>query len=140
MEPMGRVLGPASTNFNDYLGTVAADDAAALMDEPSLYELAEVDRDRYSILAFDLTVNGASTATVYAIDRAEHPDALRSEIADRGQSQGDVPVVPFDLPEASAEEFIRRAFSKISFRLVTQSLRGHALVVTEPRHTEDIEA
>jgi hypothetical protein len=44
MEPMGRVLGPASTNFNDYLGTVAADDAAAVMNEPSLYELAEIDR------------------------------------------------------------------------------------------------
>jgi hypothetical protein len=135
MEPMGRVLGPASTNFNDYLGTVAADDAAAVMDEPSLYELAEVDRDRYTILAVDLTVNGGSTATVYAIDRVEHPDALRGEITDRGQSHGDVPVVRFDLPEASAEEFIKRAFSRISFRLVTQPLRDHALVVTEPRQT-----
>ena len=140
MEPMGRVLGPASTNFNDYLGTVAADDAAAVMNEPSLYELAEVDRDRYTILAFDLTVNGGSTATVYAIDRVEHPDALGSEIADRGQSHGDVPVVPFELPEASAEEFVRHAFSRISFRLVTQPVRDHALVVTEPRQTEDIEA
>jgi hypothetical protein len=39
MEPTGQVLGPASTNFNDYLGTVAADDAEAVMHEPSLYEL-----------------------------------------------------------------------------------------------------
>jgi hypothetical protein len=51
MEAMGQVLGPASTHFNDYLGTVAADDALVVMDRPSLYELAEVDRDRYTILA-----------------------------------------------------------------------------------------
>ena len=132
MESMGRVLGPASTNFNDYLGTVAADDAEAVMYEPSLYELADLDRDRYTVLAVDLRVEGRTTATVYAIDRVEHPEALPSELVQRGQSQGDVPVVPFNLPEASAEEFIKRAFSRISVRLVTQPLHDHALVVTEP--------
>jgi hypothetical protein len=137
MEPMGRVLGPASTNFNDYLGTVAADDAEAVMHEPSLYELADLDRDRYTILAVDLRLEGRTTATVYAIDRVEHPDAVPSEIA-RGQGQGDVPVVPFVLPEASAEEFIRHAFSRISVRLVTQPLRDHALLVAEPSSTGDI--
>jgi hypothetical protein len=132
MEPTGRVLGPASTNFNDYLGTVAADDAEAVLHEPSLYELADLDRDRYTILAVDLRVEGRTTATVYAIDRVKHPDALASEIATRNQNHGDVPVVPVDLSEASAEEFIRRAFSRISVRLVTQLLHDHALVVTEP--------
>jgi hypothetical protein len=136
MEPMGRVLGPASTNFNDYLGTVAADDAEAVLYEPSLYELADLDRDRYTILAVDLRVEGRTTATVYAIDRVEHPDAVPSEIAEPGQSQDDVPVVRFDLPEASAEEFIRHAFSRISVRLVTQPLHDHALVVTGPSSTK----
>jgi hypothetical protein len=131
MESMGRVLGPASTSFNDYLGTVAADDAAAVMHEPSLYELAEVDRDRYTILAVDLRLEGRTTATVYAIDRMQHPDALSSEVAVRGQNQGDIPVVPFDLPDASAEEFLRHAFSRISVRLVTQRLHDHALGVTD---------
>jgi hypothetical protein len=130
MESMGRVLGPASTIFNDYLGTVAADDAEAVLHEPSLYELAKLNRDRYTILAVDRRVERRTTATLYAIDRVEHPDALPS--AERGQNQGDVPVVSFDLPEASAEEFIRRAFSRISVRLVTQPLRDHALVVTGP--------
>jgi hypothetical protein len=132
MEPKGCVLGPASTNFNDYLGTVAADDAEAVLHEPSLYELADLDRDRYTIQAVDLRVEGHTTATVYAIDRVDHPDALPSEIASRNPNQGDVPVVPFDLPEASAEEFIRRAFSRISVRLVTQPLHNRALVVTGP--------
>ena len=140
MEPTGRVLGPASTNFNDYLGTVAADDAEAVLHEPSLYELADLDRDRYTILAVDLRVEGRTTATVYAIDRVKHPDALASEIATRNQNHGDVPVVPVDLPEASAEEFIRRAFSRISVRLVTQLLHNHALIVTEPSSIEDIKA
>ena len=145
MEPTGRVLGPASTKFNDYLGTVAADDADAVICEPSLYELAELDRDRYTILAVDLRVEGRTTATVYAMDRVEHPDDLPSK--ERGQSQGDVPVVSFDLPEARSEEFMRRAFSRISVRLVTQPLRNHALVHTGPSqprterlNPEDIEA
>jgi hypothetical protein len=132
MEPMGRVLGPASTNFNDYLGTVAADDAAAVMYEPSLYELAEVDRDRYTILAVDLSVNGGTTATVYAIDRAENPISLEG-VDNSGPSQDEIPVVPFPVPESKVEPLIRHAFGEISVRLVTQRLRDHALVVGEPR-------
>jgi hypothetical protein len=133
MESMGQVLGPASTHFNDYLGTVAADDAEAVLHEQSLYELGDLDRDRFTVLAVDLRVEGRTTATVYAIDRVKHPDAVPSEIAEQRQSEGDVPVVSFDLPEASAEEFMRHAFSRISVRLVTQSLHDHPLVVTEPR-------
>ena len=112
MEPMDRVLGPASTNFNDYLGTVAADDAEAVLHEPSLYELAELDRDRYTILPVDLRVEGRTTAIVYAIDRMEQPDALPSEIATRHHNQDDIPAVSFNLSGASAEEFMRRAFSQ----------------------------
>ena len=130
---MGQVLGPASTHFNDYLGTVAADDAEAVLHESSIYELADLDRDRFTLLAVDLRVEGRTTATVYAIDRVKYPDALPSEIAEQGQCGGDVPVVPFDLPEASAEEFMRHAFSRISVRLVTQPLHDHSLVITEPR-------
>jgi hypothetical protein len=135
MEAMGQVLGPASTHFNDYRGTVAADDAAAVMDQPSLYELAEVDRDCYTILAVDLRINGHTAATVYAIDRVEHPDALSEKIARQDPSQGEVPVVPFDLSESSAEKLIKYAFKKISLRLVTPPLQEHDLIVTEPSST-----
>jgi hypothetical protein len=51
MKPRGRVLGPARTRFNDYVGIVAADDAEVVNDQPRLYELADIDRDRYTILA-----------------------------------------------------------------------------------------
>jgi hypothetical protein len=130
MDLRGRVLGPASTNFNDYVGTVAADDAAAVMDLPSLYELAQIDRDRYTIVAVDLTVDGPATATVYAFDRIEHGISLHAEIIELGRDRGEVPVLPFDLPEPSVEDFIRQAFKRISVRLVTQTLRDQVLVVT----------
>jgi hypothetical protein len=133
------VLGPATTNFNDYLGTVAADDAEAVLYEPCPHELVDLDRDRYTILAVDLRVEGRTTATVYATDRVSHPDAVPSEIGVRCPNQCDVPMVRFDLPEASAEEFIRHAFSRISIRLVTQPLHDHAVVVTQPNAAEDIE-
>ena len=112
MELRGRALGPAGTNFNDYVGTVAADDADAVMDRPSLYELAQIDRDRYTIVAVDLTVDGPTTATIYAFDRIEHGISLQAEIIELGRSRNEVPVVPFDLPAPSVEEFIRQAFKR----------------------------
>ena len=140
MDPRGPVLGPANTRFNDYVGTVAADDAEAVNDQPSLYELADIDRDRYTILAVDLRVDGAVTATIYAIDRVEHGIARHAEIAELSESLREIPVVPFDIPEPNVEDLIRRAFRMISIRLVTQHFRDQALVVIEPRATEDVEA
>jgi hypothetical protein len=140
MDPRGPVLGPANTRFNDYVGTVAADDAEAVKDQPSLYEIADIDRDRYTILAVDLRVDGAVTATIYAIDRVEQGIARHAEIAELSESLGEIPVVPFDIPEPNVEELIRRAFRMISIRLVTQHFRDQALVVIEPRATEDVEA
>jgi hypothetical protein len=140
MDPRGPVLGPANTRFNDYVGTVAADDAEAVKDQPSLYEIADIDRDRYTILAVDLRVDGAVTATIYAIDRVEQGIARHAEIAELSESLGEIPVVPFDIPEPNVEDLIRRAFRMISIRLVTQHFRDQALVVIEPRATEDVEA
>ena len=138
MELRGRVLGPAGTNFNDYVGTVAADDADAVTDRPSLYELAQIDRGRYTIVAVDLAVDGSTTARVYAFDRIEHGISRLAEIIELGRSRGEVPVVPFDLPAPSVEGFIRHAFKEISVRLVTQTLRDQVLVVAEPGSTQDL--
>jgi hypothetical protein len=55
MEVKGRELSP--------------DDAEAVLDRPSLYELAKIDRDRYTIVEIDVGVDGPTTAIVYAIDR-----------------------------------------------------------------------
>jgi hypothetical protein len=139
MELGGRVLGPARTNFNDYVGTVAADDAEAVVDRPSLYELAQIDRDRYTILAIDLKVDGPVTATVYAIDRVAHGISLHAAIAELGESLGEIPVVQFNLPEPNVDEFIRHAFRRMTVRLVTEALRDQVLVVTASSSTPDID-
>ena len=132
MEPPGWVLGPANTQFNDYVGTVAADDAAATQDQPSLYELAGIDRDRYTILAVDLRIDGPLTATAYAIDRIEHGITRHARITELSEMDGEIPVVPFDIPEPDVGELIRHAFQRISVRLVTQHMSDHVLVVNEP--------
>jgi len=80
------VLGPARTNFNDYVGSVAADDAKAVLDQPSLYELAQIDRDRYTILAVDLNVDGPATVTIHAIDRIEHGVSGNADIVELGSA------------------------------------------------------
>jgi len=140
MESLGQVLGPAHTRFNDYVGTVAADDAEAVKGQPSLYELADVDRERYTILAVDLRIDGPVNATVYAVDRVEHEITQHHEIVELGLSQRQIPVVAFDIAEPNVEALIRHAFRRISIRLVTPHLRDLMLVVTESGSIEDIGA
>ena len=140
MDPQGRALGPATTRFTDYVGTVVADDAEAVMDRPSLYELAQIDRDRYTIVGIELTVDGPTTAAVYAFDRSVHSVARLEEIVELGLSRGQIPVVRFEIPEVDAGEFIRHAFRRISVRLVIQDLRDQPLIVSEPSSAQADEA
>ena len=93
METKGRELGP--------------DGAEAVLDRPSLYELAGIDRDRYTVVGIDVGVDGPTSATVYAIDRREHSSAKGC------QSWGEISVVEFSLPEPRVEDFIRLAFDQI---------------------------
>ena len=140
MQPRGLVLGPARTRFNDYVGTVAADDAEVVKDQPSLYELANIDWDRYTILAVDLSIDAAVSAIIYAIDRVEHGIRRYCEIAELSASERQIPVVAFDVPEPNVEDLIRHAFRRISIRLVAQHLPDLVLVLTESGAIEDIGA
>ena len=64
-------LGSAQVRWNDYVGTAAADDADALLNTRSLYEIAGVDRDRWTIAGIDFSMGSSSEhVVVYAIDRA----------------------------------------------------------------------
>ena len=135
MEPRGLALGPAHTRFNDYVGTVAADDAEAVKDQPSLYELAGIDRERFTILAVDVTVDSQVTATVYAIDRVELGIARHAEISELSETRRDIPVVSFDIPQPNVKDLIKHAFNRISIRMVTQTLRDHLLVVSDSVHS-----
>jgi len=53
MAHRGPVRGLAHTPFNDYIGSVAADDLEAVKTQPSLHELANIDRDLYTIVAVE---------------------------------------------------------------------------------------
>ncbi|WP_375430684.1 hypothetical protein [uncultured Friedmanniella sp.] len=126
------MLGPAAVRWNDYIGTAAADDADALIERPSLYELAGVDRGRFTIVGIDLTIwETATTVQVYAVDRVAHQLESHADIEELGRSQGEIPVVEFGIPSQQVEEFLSDAFKRISLRLIARGVREHQLVVTD---------
>ena len=53
-------LGSAKARWNDYVGTAAADDADAILDTRSLYEIVELDRDQWAIVGIDFSLEAAS--------------------------------------------------------------------------------
>jgi hypothetical protein len=91
-------------------------------------------------LGIELSVDGPTTAAVYAFDRLEHSVARLEEIVELGLNRGEIPVVRFDLPEIDAGVFIRQAFRRISVQLVIQDLRDQVLMVSEPSSTQADEA
>ena len=130
MQAERRVLGAAEVRWNDYVGTAAADDADAVLDRPSLYELAGVDRGRYTIVGVDLTIwETTTTVSVYAVDRVAQDLQNHADIEALGRERGEIPVVEVVLPSRAVEEFLSAAFKRISLRLVARGFREHDLVV-----------
>jgi hypothetical protein len=127
-----RVLDQASARWNDYVGTVSADDADAAPNQPSLYELAHLDRNRWMILAIDLMVNdGVTAVSVHAIDRLRHGITGEADVLELAGTLGEVPVVEFSVPETHVEQFISGAFKQISLRLVSRGVRDLVLVSSD---------
>jgi len=126
-----QVLGPASAGWSDYVGTAAAEDAVALLGSPSLYELAGVDRERWTILGIDIAVDETTTVTVYAFDRQTHSMVSVEEIERLGWESGQIPVTAFPLADAHVEAFVDEAFKRLSVRLVARPVRDQRLVVQE---------
>jgi len=73
--------------------------------------------------------------TVYAVDGFSQGSDHTATFAELGEGDGEIPVVAFDLPEPNVEDFIRRAFRRISVRLVAQLVRNDVLVVAKPSST-----
>jgi hypothetical protein len=126
-----QVLGPATAGWSDYVGTAAAEDAVALLGSPSLYELAGVDRERWSILGIDIAVNETTEVTVYAFDRQAHGVVSVDEIERLGWESGQIPVTAFEVGDDHVEAFIEDAFKRLSVRLVARAVRDQALVVQD---------
>ncbi len=129
MEKRRRLLGPATVRWSDYVGTAAADDADAVLDSPSLYTLAQIDRERWTIVGVDLAVAPEAAATVYAVDRVAHQVDTLAEIENLGWNTGELPVVAFEVPAEQARDFASRAFKRLSIRMVARDLRDQMLAV-----------
>lgn len=120
-------LGPIHTQWDDYTGTAAADDADALAGTRSLYAIAGLDRERWTIASIDFSRWGSShLVTVYAVDRID----LQVDSAAGPEAGVDLPVTAFRLTgSAEVEAFMMEAFKRISVRLTSSALVGHRLVV-----------
>jgi hypothetical protein len=123
------VLDSAKTQWNDYVGTAAADDADPVPGRATIYELADVDRDRWTIVGLDLTVDEAGyTVRVHAVDRrANHVERI-ADIEELGVRYGEVPVATFPVPKHRVEDIIANVFKRVSIRLVVPTLRDQVLV------------
>lgn len=125
------MLGPATAGWSDYVGTAAAEDAVATLGSPSLYELADVDRERWTILGIDIAVDETTEVTVYAFDRQTHGVASVEEIEQLGWKSGQIPVTAFVVGDANVEAFVDEAFKRLSVRLVSRTVRDQRLVVED---------
>lgn len=125
-----RRLDAATTTWNDYVGTAAADDADAFTGSRSLYDLAGLDRERWVVVAVDLAVRSAEPeVVVYALDQAAEADTpfdIDKVIATHGY----VPVTAIRLAlDAQIEAFLNDAFRRLAVRLVARGFRDESLVV-----------
>lgn len=118
------VLGSAQARWNDYRGTVAADDAIALLGSRSLYEIAGLDRSRWAIVGIDAGLPAATEhVVVYATDRT-------AEAEESQQSSEELGVTAFHLsPSTHVDQFLHEAFQRLSIRLVSTLASEHDLRV-----------
>jgi hypothetical protein len=130
-----RVLGAVSVQYDDYVGTAAADDADAVLSGRSLYQLAGLDREQWLIVSVELARSQhAERVSVYAVDRYRHPVDSLAALENDPEFAFGVPVVAFDLPASvRVEEFIAEAFQRLSIRLVSRAVPQHSLTVTGRR-------
>ena len=122
------VLGPADARWNDYVGTAAADDAPVAAGLASLYSLAGVDRDRWTIVGMDISRwEQAHRVVVYAVDRQQQEPEADEES----------PLTALRLPDSvRIEDFLAKAFQGISIRLMSRLHQGRRLPVVSGNETQ----
>jgi hypothetical protein len=128
-----KTLGSATVKFNDYVGTAAADDADAILNARSLYQIAGLDRERWTILSIDLEQTKSShQVVVYAFDRERHPAGSYAELLEHGRETGELPVTAFHLGDPQqVEQFRTEAFKRMAIRLVARALVDSKLTIEE---------
>ena len=101
----------ASTRWNDYLGTIAADDAAVLAGGASLYELIGLDRDHWIVVGADLEMKAeVAELVIFAGDRGP----ARRGMDDLLDANGQIPVTAFTVSDPrQIERFFTEAFGQL---------------------------
>ena len=115
-------LGSAQVTWNDYVGTAAADDAQVLFNTRSLYEIAGLNRDEWSIVGLDFAMGSAERVVLYAAARTEVEPADAAAVS----------VTAFHLPgSVQLDQFLREVFNRLSVRLLSSAVSDKQLLVSE---------
>ncbi|OLT08691.1 hypothetical protein BJF77_12050 [Kocuria sp. CNJ-770] len=127
---------PASTQYTDWSGTVAADDADGLIGRDSLYKLLDLEQGRHSIVGFDFGVTeGAGSwhiSVLVADTKALGVDKF-NDWASYVEKHGHIPVTEYALPwDTSFEEFMKATFKRFNVVLARDSMgqQEYPLAVT----------
>ncbi len=131
-----QLLGPAAAQWNDYVGTAAADDADALARTRGLYDITGLDRDRWTIVSIDLDQwASAQRVTVYAFDRLRYNINTHADLQEFGYEQGELPVTAFHLDDpAMVDDFRSEAFKRMAVRLTSRAVSDQSFVVDQHQH------
>ena len=118
---------PASTRWNDYVGTVAADDRAAVAGTKSMYELTGLDRDRWIIVGLDIVVT-ASSPQIVVFAAACTDD--RNRVEHLLDTDDTLPVTAHTIVDGrQVQSILDEGFGSLAIRLRPRSL-DHPLSVT----------
>ena len=124
---------PASTRWNDYVGTVAADDPAAVAGTKSMYELTGLDRDRWIIVGLDIVVT-ASTPHIVVFAAACTDD--RNHVEDLLDTDQTLPVTAHTIVDRHRiQSILDEGFGSLAIRLRPRSL-NHSLTVADHQDLE----
>lgn len=119
-------LGSAQVRWNDYVGTAAADDANVLLNTPSLYEIAGLDRERWVVVGFDFSLGGSPDEALVLYARERTSDETAPEAG------GQVSVTAFVLgASVQLQQFLTQAFNRVSVRLLSSTVGDAELLVAE---------
>jgi hypothetical protein len=126
-------ISPASVQYNDAVGTAAADRADALVGAKSLEELIGLSGTSWTIVGYHIyrSVNSWSFH-FYAANTAELGINAHEDFASVERKLGHIPVRDFSLPHGvDSEEVFTALFKRFSVTMIHRGLKDYQLSVTE---------
>jgi len=124
------LLGPASVQYNDLVGTSAADRSDHRLNTESLQVAIGLDTNDWSILSYSLYQSrGHVSISIYAANRIElHIDSFERWIERAGERGGAIPVTQFRVDwKGSLGEFIDLAFKRFDVHLTSRGFGDNAI-------------